>query len=224
MDLINVALDKGQKALSEYESKQCLNAYGIPITKEALATSPEDAVSAAETIGYPVALKACSPQLMHKSESGVIELGIKDESGVKSAFQKISGLVNSDLDGILVQEMISGQRELVMGLNRDPQFGPCVMFGLGGILTEVLNDTAFRVAPIDEIDALDMISEIRSRAILEAFRGQAPADQQILCNSLIALAEIGLKYESIAEIDVNPMMIIPDGRVVAVDALVIMSS
>lgn len=224
MDLINVALDKGQKALSEYESKQFLNAYGIPITKEALATSPEDAVSAAETIGYPVALKACSPQLMHKSESGVIELGIKDESGVKSAFQKISGLVNSDLDGILVQEMISGQRELVMGLNRDPQFGPCVMFGLGGILTEVLNDTAFRVAPIDEIDALDMISEIRSRAILEAFRGQAPADQKTLCNSLIALAEIGLKYESIAEIDVNPMMIIPDGRVVAVDALVIMSS
>lgn len=224
MDLINVALDKGQKALSEYESKQFLNAYGIPITREALATSPEDAVSAAETIGYPVALKACSPQLMHKSESGVIELGIKDESGVKSAFQKISGLVNSDLDGILVQEMISGQRELVMGLNRDPQFGPCVMFGLGGILTEVLNDTAFRVAPIDEIDALDMISEIRSRAILEAFRGQAPADQKTLCNSLIALAEIGLKYESIAEIDVNPMMIIPDGRVVAVDALVIMSS
>ncbi|MGD8256183.1 MAG: acetate--CoA ligase family protein [Desulfobacterales bacterium] len=224
MDLINVALDKGQKALSEYESKQLLNAYGIPITKEALATSPEDAVSAAETIGYPVALKACSPQLMHKSESGVIELGIKDQSGVKSAFQKISGLVNSDLDGILVQEMISGQRELVMGLNRDPQFGPCVMFGLGGILTEVLNDTAFRVAPIDEIDALDMISEIRSRAILEAFRGQAPADQKTLCSSLIALAEIGLKYESIAEIDVNPMMIIPDGRVVAVDALVIMSS
>jgi succinyl-CoA synthetase beta subunit len=224
MDLINVALDKGQKALSEYESKQFLNAYGIPITREALATSPEDAVSAAETIGYPVALKACSPQLMHKSESGVIELGIKDESGVKSAFQKISGLVNSDLDGILVQEMISGQRELVMGLNRDPQFGPCVMFGLGGILTEVLNDTAFRVAPIDEIDALDMISEIRSRAILEAFRGQAPADQKALCNSLIALAEIGLKYESIAEIDVNPMIIIPDGRVVAVDALVIMSS
>lgn len=224
MDLINVARDRGQKALSEYESKQFLNAHGIPITREALATSPEDAVSAAETIGYPVALKACSSKLMHKSESGVIELGIKDESGVKSAYQRISGLVKSELDGILVQEMISGQRELVMGLTRDPQFGPCVMFGLGGVLTEVLNDTAFRVAPIDEIDALDMISEIRSRAILEPFRGQAAADQKTICNCLIALGEIGLKHEGVAEIDVNPLMIIPDGCVVAVDALVILSS
>jgi len=224
MDLINVARDRGQKALSEYESKQFLNAHGIPITREALATSPEDAVSAAETIGYPVALKACSSKLMHKSESGVIELGIKDESGVKSAYQRISGLVKNELDGILVQEMISGQRELVMGLTRDPQFGPCVMFGLGGVLTEVLNDTAFRVAPIDEIDALDMISEIRSRAILEPFRGQAPADQKTICKCLIALGEIGLKHEGVAEIDVNPLMIIPDGRVVAADALVILSS
>jgi succinyl-CoA synthetase beta subunit len=224
MNLIHSALERGQKALSEFESKQFLNAYGIAVTREMLATGADEAVAAAKTIGYPVVLKACAPQLMHKSESGVIELGIRDESEVRRCYERICSSVDLELEGVLVQEMIAGQRELVMGLNRDPQFGPCVMLGLGGVMTEIFKDTVFRVAPFDRIEALDMIAELRAHAVFDAFRGQAPADREAICRYLMALGQIGLDYAAIAEIDINPMIIDPGGRSVAVDALVILSS
>jgi acetate---CoA ligase (ADP-forming) subunit beta len=113
---------------------------------------------------------------------------------------------------------------LGLGLNRDPQFGPCVMLGLGGVMTEILKDTVFRVAPFDRIEALDMMAELRSHAIFDNFRGQAPADREAICRSLIALGQIGLDHAAIAEIDINPMIIDADGRSVAVDALVVLSS
>ena len=223
MDIIQKALGRGQSALSEFESKKFLKKYGIPVTREILATCAEDAVAAAKTIGYPVVVKACSSQLMHKSESGVIELAIRNESELRRSYARISNSVELELEGVLVQEMIAGQRELVLGLSRDPQFGPCVMLGLGGIMTEILKDTVFRVAPLDRIEALDMISELRSTAIFDTFRGQAPADREALCQFLMALGQIGLDQEAIAEIDINPMMIDSNGRLVAVDALVILN-
>jgi succinyl-CoA synthetase beta subunit len=222
MNLIHSALAKGQKALSEFESKQFLSAYGIAVSREMLATSEDEAVAAARTIGYPVVLKACSPELMHKSESGVIELGIRGESEVRRCYERICNSVNLQLEGVLVQEMISGQRELVLGLSRDPQFGPCVMLGIGGVMTEILKDTVFRVAPFDRIEALDMMAELRSRAIFDAFRGQAPADREAICRYLMALGKIGLEHAGIAEIDINPLIIDPGGRSVAVDALVVL--
>jgi acetate---CoA ligase (ADP-forming) subunit beta len=224
MELIHSALKRGQKALSEFESKQFIKAYGITVTREVLATSVDEAVAAAKTIGYPVALKACSPLLMHKSESGVIALGIRDDSDVHRCYERICSSVNLELEGVLVQEMVAGQRELVLGLNRDPQFGPCVMLGLGGVMTEILRDSVFRVAPFDRLEALDMMAELLSHAIFDAFRGQAPADREAICRSLIALGQIGLDHAAIAEIDINPMIIDAAGRPVAVDALVVLSS
>lgn len=224
MDIIQAGLEKGHPALSEYNSKKVLEKYGIPVTKEILAQNEAEAVAAADKIGYPVVLKACSPELMHKSESGSVKIGLKDEAELRGAYKEIKHSVSIDLEGVLVQEMINGNRELVLGLIRDPQFGPCVMFGLGGIMTEILKDNAFRVAPFDEIEARDMISEIKAKAILEKFRGQAAADVETIYRSLVALGKIGLEHEGVAEIDINPMIIDAQGRVVAVDALVVLKS
>jgi succinyl-CoA synthetase beta subunit len=221
-DLIRSALDRGQPALSEYESKKLLSLYGIPVTRETLSRSADEAVSAAADLGFPVVLKACSPELMHKSERGCIELNLRSERDVREAYGHIIRSVNLELEGVLVQEMVPGQRELVVGLNRDPQFGPCVMLGIGGMMTEVFKDIAFRMAPFGMIEAKDMTEELRFKAILGAFRGQKPADMDNLCRTLIAVGKIGLELETVSELDINPMIITPEGRVVAVDALVVL--
>jgi succinyl-CoA synthetase beta subunit len=221
-DLIRSALDRGQPALSEYESKKLLSLYGIPVTRETLSRSADEAVSAAATLGFPVVLKACSPELMHKSERGCIELNLRSERDVREAYGHIIRSVDMELEGVLVQEMVPGQRELVVGLNRDPQFGPCVMLGIGGMMTEVFKDIAFRMAPFGMIEAKDMTEELRFKAILSAFRGQKPADMDNLCRTLIAVGKIGLELETVSELDINPMIITPEGRVVAVDALVVL--
>jgi succinyl-CoA synthetase beta subunit len=221
-DLIQSALDRGHPALSEYESKKLLSLYDIPVTRETLSRSADEAVSAAADLGFPVVLKACSPELMHKSERGCIELNLRSERDVREAYGRIIRSVDLELEGVLVQEMVPGQRELVVGLNRDPQFGPCVMLGTGGMMTEVFKDTAFRMAPFGMIEAKDMAEELRFKAILGAFRGQKPADMDILCRTLIAVGKIGLELETVSELDINPMIITPEGRVVAVDALVVL--
>ncbi len=221
-DLIRSALDRGQPALSEYESKKLLSLYDIPVTRETLSRSADEAVSAAADLGFPVVLKACSPELMHKSERGCIELNLRSERDVREAYGRIIRSVDLELEGVLVQEMVPGQRELVVGLNRNPQFGPCVMLGTGGMMTEVFKDTAFRMAPFGMIEAKDMAEELRFKAILGAFRGQKPADMDILCRTLIAVGKIGLELETVSELDINPMIITPEGRVVAVDALVVL--
>jgi succinyl-CoA synthetase beta subunit len=199
-----------------------LSLYDIPVTRETLSRSADEAVSAAADLGFPVVLKACSPELMHKSERGCIELNLRSERDVREAYGRIIRSVDLELEGVLVQEMVPGQRELVVGLNRDPQFGPCVMLGTGGMMTEVFKDTAFRMAPFGMIEAKDMAEELRFKAILGAFRGQKPADMDILCRTLIAVGKIGLELETVSELDINPMIITPEGRVVAVDALVVL--
>ena len=221
--VLEKAIKNGQKALSEYDSKKILSEYKIPVTRESLAKTCEEAVQIAESIGYPVVLKACSHTLMHKSEGGFVEIFIKNKHDVKEAFERITSKKNAGIDGILVQEMASGQRELVLGFFRDPQFGPCVMAGLGGVMTEILNDTSFRMAPLDEIEADDMLSDLRSRKILEPFRGQKGVDKQALCRAIVSLGNIGLENEEIAEIDINPVIIRPDGNIIAVDALVVLN-
>jgi len=221
-DLISFGLNKGQRALSEYESKQLLRLYGIPVTREELSHSAEEAVSVAEDLGFPVVLKACSPELMHKSDRGGIELNLRSEGDVREAYGRIIQGIDLELDGVLVQEMVRGQRELVLGLNRDSQFGPCVMLGIGGIMTEVFQDTVFRMAPFDMIEAKDMTEELRFKTILGAFRGQKPVDMDMLCRALIAVGQIGLELEAVSELDINPVIITPEGRVVAADALVVL--
>ncbi len=222
MNIIQAAMENGQTALSEFQSKQVLGSVGIPVTREKLVHSVDEAVAAAEDIGYPVVLKACGWELMHKSEQGGIELGLSTPESVQQAHNRICEKINLPLEGILVQEMIQGQRELVAGLSRDPQFGGCVMAGFGGVMTEVIKDTSFRVAPFDRVEALDMIDELKSRALLDSFRGQKPADLDAICHTLMALGQLGNKEKSIAEIDINPLIISPEGGVTAVDALIIL--
>jgi succinyl-CoA synthetase beta subunit len=230
MNLIEAALANGQTALSEFQSKQLLSSMGIPVTREELVQTADDAISAAERIGYPVVLKACAWELMHKSEHGCIELNLTTPEAVCKAYNKICEKINSPLNGIrplegvLVQEMVEGQRELVIGLSRNPQFGACVMLGFGGIMTEVIRDTVFRVAPFDKVEALDMIHSLKTKPMLAAFRGQKPADLTALCQILMALGHLGLSEESISEIDINPLIISPDGTIKAVDALIILEN
>jgi succinyl-CoA synthetase beta subunit len=220
--LIQSALAKGDPALSEYNSKQMLKAYGIPVTREMRVQSSDAAVEAAAAIGYPVVVKACSPRLMHKSEAGAVAVGIKDDADLRQTYDRIVAAAQLPLEGVLIQEMVRGSRELVVGLTRDAQFGPCVMLGLGGVLTEVLNDTVVRVAPFDAGEALEMMAELRATAILDAFRGQAPADRKALAETLAAVGRMALEHEAIAEIDINPMIIDAQGRLTAVDALIVL--
>ncbi len=215
-------MEKGQKALSEYDAKQLLAAYGVPVTRERLVQERGQAVEAADDIGYPLVVKACSPELMHKSESGAVAVGIENATALLEACDRVVAAVGTPLPGILIQEMVAGQRELVVGLNRDPQFGPCVMLGLGGVLTEAIKDVVFRVAPFDHGDALDMMAELRSKAILDTFRGQAAVDRDALSQTLRAVGRMALDHDAIVEIDINPIIIDAQGRIKAVDALVVL--
>ncbi len=221
MKLINTALNEGRSTLSEYESKQLLASYRIPVTQEVLVNNLADLPEATRKIGYPLVMKGCAAQLAHKTEKGLIRVDVRNEDEAQSAFDEIMAAMNDADRAVLVQQMVKGPRELVVGLTRDPQFGPCVMFGLGGIFTEVLKDTAFRVAPLEKRDALEMMQEIKAHKILQAVRGMAAADKDMLAEILITVGRIGIENEAIKEIDINPV-IISDGKPVAVDALVVL--
>ena len=217
----NSALGQGSKTLSEFESARLLAGFGIPTAKGILAQNLEEVKKAAESIGYPVVLKACSPEVSHKTESGLVAVDLRNEADLELAFQKISGSSAAKGGGFLVQEMIKGGRELVMGMIRDPQFGPCVMFGLGGIFTEILGDVTFRPAPLSKADAAEMIREIKGNKIIDAVRGMPAVDADSLIQCLMAVGRIGMEREEIEAIDVNPL-IIQGSKPVAVDALVVL--
>jgi len=221
MKIIEDAYRRGDKALNEYESKRLLKAYGIPVTEERVALTVEEALEAAHAIGYPVALKGSSRTLTHKTEHGLVELGIQGDDALEKAFAAITERGAGQLDGILVQQMVKGDREFVAGLIRDPQFGPCVMFGLGGIFTEVLKDVTFRIAPLTTRDALEMMDEIKARKLLDEFRGKPAVNREVLAATLVNLGKIGLELDQVAEIDINPMIVHGDIPV-AVDALVVL--
>ena len=221
MKIIEKALEDGRTSLSEHESKQLLAAYEIPITREIVVDDVKDLSKAAEDIGYPLVLKGCASEIAHKTEKDLIRVDIRNEKEARGAFEDIMNTLKGTGAAVLVQEMVKGQRELVVGLTRDAQFGPCVMFGLGGIFTEILQDISFRVAPIEKRDALEMMGEIKGHKILEAVRGMEAADLDMLAEILIKVGQIGLDNERIKEIDINPV-IISEGKPVAVDALVML--
>ncbi len=170
MKIIDEAIEKGQTALSEFASKQLLSSYQIPVTREALVKNEENLIKTADDIGYPIVIKACSPDISHKTEKGLIRVDIRNHDELKVAFNEIISGMNGNEKTVLVQEMIKGKRELVAGLTRDAQFGPCVMFGLGGIFTEILKDISFRVAPLEKLDAMEMMQEIKGHKILDSIR------------------------------------------------------
>jgi acetyl-CoA synthetase (ADP-forming) len=221
MDIVDKARKEGRETLSEYESKIVLASYDIPVTREIIIQKDNDVISAAHEIGYPVVMKGCSPEITHKTEKDLIRTDIRDDKEASDTFNDIMAGMNGSNGAILIQEMIKGKRELVIGLIRDPQFGPCVMFGLGGIFTEILKDVSFRLAPLEKRDALEMMDEIKAHKILDAVRGMEPVDRELLSKMLINVGRIGVENDAIKEIDINPV-IISGSRPVAVDALVVL--
>ena len=224
MEIIDKAIREGRTTLSEFESKKLLAAYKIPVTREILVDEAKDLAKALKEIGFPLVMKGCSAEIAHKTEKGLIRVDIRTDGEAKAAFNEIMANMDGGKGGVLVQEMIKGQRELVIGLTRDPQFGPCVMFGLGGIFTEILRDVSFRKAPLEKRDALEMMREIKGYKILDAIRGMGAADVGILTEMLINIGRIGLENDAVKEIDANPVILSKAGKPVAVDALVVLEA
>jgi len=223
MKIIQDALKRGAKTLSEYESKLVLTEYGIPITKEKVAGTEDDATSFASKIGYPVALKGSGEEFSHKMELDLVALNLENEGSVRKAFQELTSNPKADVKEVLVQQMVRGDRELMVGLNRDIQFGPCVVFGLGGIFTEILEDVSFRIAPLTRWDAMEMMENIQGKKILDAFRGKPPVDREVLADILMGVGQIGKEIKQIREIDINPLKIL-NGKPIAVDALIVLDT
>lgn len=221
LKIIEKALANGQKTLSEYESRQVIESAGVFVVAASLVKTKDEAIREAERIGYPVVLKGCSAELAHKTEAGMVALNVGDASQVEKVFDELSAKTKH-LDGILVEKMLRGNREFVIGLTRDSQFGPCVMFGLGGIFTEALKDVTFRVAPLTKNDAFEMMDEIKTKKLLGEFRGSPAVDREALAQALIGVGDLGVRYDAIAEIDINPLIIVGD-KPVAADALVVLS-
>ncbi|NPU85220.1 MAG: CoA-binding protein [Syntrophaceae bacterium] len=220
--LVEKAKNEGRSTLTEAESKQMLGCYGIPVVEEGAANTAEEAVLLGNKIGYPAVLKGLGAKLTHKTEKGLVHLNIRDEEELLAAARAVAGAAGNDLEGYLVQPMISGRREFVAGLFCDPQFGPVVMFGLGGIFTEALEDVVFRIAPISGGQAETMIEELHSSRLLRAFRGEAPARREEMIRTLVGLSRLGLELTDVTEVDINPLIVGADGRVTAVDALVVL--
>ncbi|UCH34295.1 MAG: acetate--CoA ligase family protein [Armatimonadota bacterium] len=210
--------------LGEVEAREVLSAYGFRVPEARLAHSAEDAVQMAEEIGYPVVMKISSPDILHKSDIGAVRVNISGPEQVADTFDLIMlraqrYMASAQLRGVLVQEMIRGGKEVILGASRDPQFGSRILFGLGGIYVEVLKDVAFRVAPVDRRHARGMLEEIRASALLGGVRGERPADTDAIVEALLRLSQLTLDYPEILEMDINPLAALEPGRgVVAIDS------
>jgi acyl-CoA synthetase (NDP forming) len=223
-ELIAQARTQNRLTLTEAESKILLSSFGIPVVPEKIAVTKDDAVEKAKKIGFPVVLKGLGSRLTHKTEQGLVKVDLRTEEDVRGAFALIKKSAGRDWEGCLVQPLIKGKREFTAGLFQDPQFGPVIMFGLGGIFTEALRDIVLRIAPFSRDEAVLMIDSLLSKKLLSGFRGDSPVDRELLINTLTGLSKLGMEHPEIAEIDINPLIIQSDGRVVAVDALVILNS
>jgi acyl-CoA synthetase (NDP forming) len=209
-------------SLGEVESNKLLAGYGIPMVSGEIATSVDDAVRVAEKLGFPVVLKGHGRKLVHKSDRGLVRLELSEPRQVKTAAEEVALAAGADLEDFLVQPMLRGKREFVAGMMRDPMFGPIVMFGLGGVFTEALGDVVFRGAPIDQAEAESMLDGIKAAQLLGEFRGERPAERRALVNCLVGLSRLAMERPDIAEVDINPLLVGPDGRVTGVDALVVL--
>lgn len=212
--------------LSEAESARRLSEAGVPVAPSEVVSSGEEAAAAAERLGFPVVAKLCGDSIAHKTERGLVRLKLADGDAVRAAADELLGMATPD-DGdvaVLVAPMISGNRELIAGLHRDEQFGMTVMLGVGGILAEAVQDVAFRLVPLDRVDAEDLLDDLRTQELLGAFRGEAAADREALVGLLLGLAAYAESEPALVSADLNPVIIGADGTPVAVDALVEVSA
>lgn len=222
---LNYLLKPGQ-TLGESHTKEILEKYGIPVTRQSLAANPEEAVARARDIGYPVALKIDSPDIPHKTEAGGLKLNLENDDQVSRSFAEIIRNVklyrpDARINGVSVQEMLPEGVEVIIGVTRDPVFGPTIMFGLGGIFVEVLKDVSFRIAPISPGDARDMIEEIKGAALLKGVRGKPPVDAEAIADVILRVSDLVTDYrDRIEELDINPLIVYPKG-VKAADAMLV---
>jgi len=228
-EIIAKARADGRGSLTEIEAKKVFAAYGLPVAETNLSRSEDEAVELATKTGYPIVMKVVSPDIIHKSDAGGVKVNIKDEAGIRSAYQAILKSCkaynpNADIRGIAIQEMAPLGTEVIVGSINDPTFGPTIMFGLGGIFVEVLKDVTFRVAPVNKEIVVQMINEIHSVAILAGARGEAPRDRAALEDLLCQYA--GMVYDlcdEIAETDANPVLVYGEGEgLKVVDARIIL--
>ncbi len=226
--LAELKVGDGPAALSEYESKQLIAAWGIPVTREGVAASAEEAAETAERIRFPVALKVDSPDILHKTEAGGIRLGLNSPEEVKAAFSEImvscrGYAPQAVINGALVQEMVSGGVEVIAGVSYDPQLGPILLFGTGGVMVEVYNDVALRQCPVTKSEALGMINQVKGARLLQGFRGAPEADVDALADTLVKVSHLACNLEGqLSELDINPLMVLHQGQgVKAADALTV---
>jgi acetyltransferase len=226
---LQAAVAVGAHALDAHASEALLAAYGLPTPTSRLAVTADEAGPLAAAIGFPVALKLISPDLLHKTDVGGVLLNVRDEEEARAGFEAIMARAraaqpHARLRGVLIQQMLCGGQEVIIGVQRDPTFGPLVMFGLGGILVEVLADVSFRLAPLTRQDAEEMIAEVRGARLLDGVRGQPPADRAALVEALVRVGQMAVDHPQISELDINPLLVMPAGQgVVAVDARVILA-
>jgi acyl-CoA synthetase (NDP forming) len=224
--IIAAARGAGRTLLNEIESKQLLEAAGIPVTTARLATSAAEAVALAEQIGYPVVLKVMSEDIPHKSDVGGVVLNLGDAEAVRAAYHRIidsakAAQPNARIEGVSVQQQARPGTELIIGMTKDPQFGPVLMFGLGGVLVEVLQDVAFRIVPLEARDAREMVREIKGLPLLQGYRGAEPADLAAIERLILKVSAFVQARPEIDELDLNPVFAYQDG-VIAVDARIVL--
>jgi len=220
------AKKEGRSILTEFESKKLLKQVGIPMVETKLAKTQEEAVSLSRKIGFPVALKIASPDVIHKSESGGVKLGLNNIAQVKTAYKEIMKSVNQQypgavIQGVSVQKMVRPGTEVIVGASKDPQFGLVIMFGLGGIFVEVLKDVSFRIVPVSQRDAQEMIQEIKGYPLLQGYRRKEPANIPALVDLILKVSKFVEENPKIKELELNPIFAYEDGAV-AVDARIIL--
>jgi acyl-CoA synthetase (NDP forming) len=224
--IIDGAKKEGRTILTEIESKQLLKEVGIHTTEIQLAASESEAVSASQKMGFPVVLKIASPDISHKSDAGGVKVGLKNKEDVSRAYKEIMASVTqkfpkAKIEGVSVQNMARPGTEVIIGMTKDAQFGPVLMFGLGGVWVEVLKDVSFRIVPLTRRDAQEMIKEIKGYRLLEGYRGSEPANITVLEDLLLKISDFMEKTPAIKEMDLNPIFAYKDGAI-AVDARIVL--
>lgn len=222
------AKSKNDVVLDEVEAKNILKKAGIPVIEARLARTKSEAVAISKETGFPVVLKIISPEIVHKSDASGVKLGLENASKVGRAYSEMTTSIKkkvpgAKIEGVSVQKMATSGVELIIGMNKDPQFGPVIMFGLGGVLVEVLKDVSFRLVPVSRLDAAEMVSEIKGHALLEGYRGQKPVDIAILEKLIVKVSDFIEKNPQIKELDLNPLF--ADGKnIVAADARIVLEA
>lgn len=223
-EVLKNKIESNETILTEFESKELLQEIGISVPSQRLITSIDETISAAEEIGFPVVLKLIAEDIVHKSDTGAVKLNIKDKDELEAAYKDLMNIPSQKEKKISVQKMADEPiTELIIGMTTDAQFGPALMFGIGGILVELLEDVSFRIAPITEYDAKEMIHEIKGFPILDGYRGKPKADIDAIVNTLLKISELVIKHEEINEMDLNPVFIYEKG-LICVDARIILKN